>query len=292
MFELSFRLTEIEGAFARYDTTNEELLRYFPVALIACVEAYFRMVVRQLVDDGEPYLANAERLSAVKLDFDALRAIHGKSVTVGELIAHAFPLSRLDHVGSAMSSLLGIDFLRELRTVADRWEHEIVGKPKVPILADPDLVYSKVSRAFELRHIICHEIASAYPVTIEDVSQCVEGTVLFLRASDELISEHRHPGSPLTQTDMNIDAGQALSAARKRLAELIESERAQYSGERLEIFDDAQTKWTAYCEAWSKFEADECAGGTIWPMLFAGAAESLTNQRIEEVESYRKRREI
>ena len=85
MSELPFRLFALEDAFKKHDKGNAELARYFPVALIACVEGYFRMAIKDLVDAGEPYLTNAEKpATSMKLDFAVLRAVHGKSVTVGE----------------------------------------------------------------------------------------------------------------------------------------------------------------------------------------------------------------
>ena len=89
MSELPMRLFALEHAFKKHDKSQGELTRYFPVALIACVEGYFRMAIKDLVDVGDPYLSNAERpASALKLDFSILRAVHGKAITVGELVAH------------------------------------------------------------------------------------------------------------------------------------------------------------------------------------------------------------
>ena len=45
---------ELEQAFKNHDKTQEELTRYFPVALIACVESYFRMAIKDLIDAGKP----------------------------------------------------------------------------------------------------------------------------------------------------------------------------------------------------------------------------------------------
>ena len=88
MSELPMRLFALEHAFKKHDKAQSELTRYFPVALIACVEGYFRMAIRDLIDAGEPYLSNAEKpASSLKLDFSVLRAVHGKAITVGELVA-------------------------------------------------------------------------------------------------------------------------------------------------------------------------------------------------------------
>jgi uncharacterized protein YecT (DUF1311 family) len=292
MAELPFRLFDLEHSFKEYDKANTEIIRYFPVALIACLEGYFRMVIRELVDAGEPFLSNVEKPAlSIKLDFAALRAIHGKEITVGELIAHALPLSRLEHVEGALSSLLGKSFLQELRTTTDRWSHEVKGEPIAPILAKPDEVYANVARTFELRHIICHELASGYQIEADEVARCFESCVAFLRASDECISDTLHPGAPLTQTDMNIASGKSLDEATSRLAALCELERTRIDPERHIAFDDAQAKWQAYCDAWARFDADDFAGGSIWPTIYGGAVTAITEQRITELSEYRKRNE-
>ncbi|HUG37504.1 MAG TPA: hypothetical protein VML54_11170, partial [Candidatus Limnocylindrales bacterium] len=183
MVELGFRLIALERAFESHDKKQRELTRYFPVALIAAMEGYFRAAVKDLVDAGEPFVSNADRpASNMRLDFSMIRAVHGKSVTIGELVAHAIPLSRLEHIEAAISSLLGGPFLPRLRTTIDRWAHEVEGKPATPMLRDPERVFADVARTFELRHIVCHELASSYVIEYDEVSRCFESCVQLLRA--------------------------------------------------------------------------------------------------------------
>lgn len=283
--ELVLRLLALERTFEEHDKAESELIRYFPVALIACVEGYFRMVIKDLVDAGEPYLTNAERLaSSIKLDFSVLRAVHGRVITVGELVAHGVQLSRLDHIEAVLSCLLGTGFLQALRTTPDRFAHEIMGEPVTPILTKPDEVFADVARTFELRHIICHEIASAYEIKPEEVARCFESSVAFLRAADQCILEARHPGAPLTQTSMNITAEKSLSERQEQLAEVVSALRSRLNAVELNAFDESQVKWQFYCEAWANFVAGERAtGGTIWPVVYASTAEAVVKRRIEEV---------
>lgn len=75
------------------------------------------MVIKDLIDSGEPYLTNAEKpASSIRLDFSE----------------------------------------------------------------NPNDVFADVARTFELRHIICHEIASAYEIKLEEVARCFESCVAFL----------------------------------------------------------------------------------------------------------------
>ncbi|MBV7417147.1 DUF1311 domain-containing protein [Comamonas sp. CMM03] len=287
--ELPLRLFALERAFKEHDQKNEELTRYFPVALIACIEGYFRLAIKELVDAGEPYITNAERpASSIKLDFAVVRAIHGKAITVGELVGHSVPLSRLDHIESSMSSLLGASFLDRMRMISDRWDHEVRGEPERPILSNPDEVFAGVAKAFELRHIICHEIASAHEILYQDVARCFECCVAFLRAADELVSETLHPGAPLTQSDMNVAAGELLAEARQSMAQAVSDLRARLSGDELAAFNDAQAAWEEACTAWAEFDAMEVKGGTMWPTVRAGSEAELVKGRTDELRSYRR----
>ena len=290
MSELPMRLFALEDAFKTHNKTESELVRYFPVALIACVEGYFRMAIKDLVDSGEPYLSNVEKpASSLKLDFSLLRAVHGKTVTIGELVAHGVQLSRLEHIEAVLSSLIGKGFLEALRTTTNRWAHEVKGEPATPILVKPDSVFADVARTFELRHIICHEIASAYEIKSDEVAQCFESCVSFLRASDELISETIRPGAPLTQTDMNIAAGKALNEKKEQLVEAIAALKSRLDASETAAFEEAQEKWQFYCDAWADFVAGERAGGgTIWPLIYAGTVEAVVERRIEEVNGFKR----
>jgi len=287
--ELPHRLFVLESAFKSHDKGNEELTRYFPVALVACMEGYFRLAIKELVDAGEPYLSNAERpASALKLDFTLLRAVHGKTVTIGDLVGHGVPLSRLEHIDSTMSSLLGRPFIAGLRTVHDRWSVEVRGESPTPMLVKPDNVFSQVARTFELRHIICHELASAHEVGYEEVADCFEGSVAFLKAADELVSETLHPNAPLTQTDMNIAAGQSLNQARAALNEAFNNLKIRLDEKEIVAIGAAQDRWEEYCNAWAEFDAMQVEGGTMWPLVRAGAEEAMVRKRTEELLSYRR----
>jgi uncharacterized protein YecT (DUF1311 family) len=289
MSELPLRLFALEKAFKDHDRKQQEFTRYFPVALIATIEGYFRMAVKDLVDAGEPYLSNSERLaSTIKLDFSIIRSVHGKSITIGELVAHAVPLSRLEHIEAAISSLLGTSFLAKLRVTTDRWPHEIKGESAEPLLTEPDQVFAAVARMFELRHIICHELASAYEIEYDEVAKCFESCVQFLRASDELVSETLHPGAPLTQADMNIAAGKSLNTCRAKLTQTVNTLRSRLDASEAEAFDTSQEKWEQYCTAWSDFVSSEILGGSMWPAVRSYAEECTVQKRLDEVLNYRR----
>ncbi|EZP45590.1 lysozyme inhibitor LprI family protein [Delftia sp. RIT313] len=289
MAELPLRLFALENAFKSHDRSQTELTRYFPVALVACMEGYFRMAIRELVDSGDPYLANAEKAaSTLKPDFSIIRAVHGRRITIGELIAHSIPISRLEHIDSTLTSLLGTKFLKKLEATTDRWAHEVRGEPARPMLTDPGVVFSNVSRTFDLRHVICHEIASAYEIDTAEIEACFESCVAFLRVADECVSETLHPGSPLTQTDMNIAAADGLCDAEARLSAVVAKLTSSPSDEANKAINQVNLKWHDFAEAWVAARVgDRSQGGTMWPMLYAGLKQSLVEKWIVELEEYR-----
>jgi hypothetical protein len=245
------------------------------------------MAIKELIDRGDPYLANAEKIASQKIDFANLRAIHGKVITVGELVAHGVSLSRLDHLDVNLSQVLGFGFLNSLRTVKDRWLDDQLGEGNPLLLSDPNLVFTDVIRTFELRHIICHEIASAYPINTEEVKRCFESCAIFLRAADELISQTLHPGPAPTQRVMNDAAWATLNAKKQALADAILQARGRVPDGDVNAFDDAQEKWQSYCDAWGEFIAGDHMG-SIRPLLLANALEDSVSRRLEQVSQWRR----
>jgi uncharacterized protein YecT (DUF1311 family) len=284
MSELFSRLSTLEIAFEKRDVTNQELLKYFPVALVACMEGYFRLAINQFIDEGQPFLDNAsELISNIKFDFDVVKALNEKQVTVGELISHHISLNNLAQIQSNISKIIKRDFLKELGSTCSRWEYEVLGKEKAPILQDSDQVYKSVSRTFELRHIICHELASGFTFDFVEIEKCFLGTVLFLKATDELFNEILHPDSPLTQLDMNMKAGETLRCASAELEILNQSLCGRLGVPRVTEFVKVDSAWRTYMELHADFEADAFRGGSIRPMIYAGVATITTHSRINEV---------
>ena len=289
MTELPIRLSAMAQAFEARKDVDPEFIKYFPVALIACIEGYFRMVIQELIDAGEPFLSNAEA-TGQKIDFSILRAIHGKTITVGEMVAHSVSISSFEHINKWLGIFLGKDFVVALRTVHDRWAVEILKEPLAPVLQDPNSVFAGVKRTFELRHIICHEIASAYEINSQEIESCFEHCIAFLKASDELIAETLFPGAPLTQTDMNIAAGESLQYQTQIMETAIAKLRSDFeiSDEQNHLFEESQRAWEAYSDIWGNFTAggSRAEGGTIWPLIYAKAREETVKKRIEEIAEY------
>lgn len=285
--ELFIRVSALEASFEKRTEIESELLKYFPVALVACLEGFFRLAIKEIIDTGTPFLENAVKLlSNIKFDYEVIKALHGKQITIGEFVSHQLPISSLSHIQTHLSAVLSKDFLGSLRGVSDRVAHEIHGKPETPILTDPDSTYANVARTFELRHIICHELATNFEISRDEIEVCFYSTTLFLKAAEEFISETLYPGAPLTQTDMNIATGNELNALLEKIEEMEKEILSLLEKDRREDFTLASAAWRAYMGKWATFGANAYKGGTIWPTIYAGSAATLAKDRIAQLTEY------
>ncbi len=113
---------DIEAAFNENLNYNGEfdceLIKYIPIATVACFEAFFRSVYKELVDFGKPFSDNAIKFNQsknIRFDFDIINAIQSKTVTVGEFVSHILPCNNFDDINSNMSTLTDMNFANDLK---------------------------------------------------------------------------------------------------------------------------------------------------------------------------------
>jgi hypothetical protein len=282
--ELLSRLSNLEQAFEKRGDFHPEVAKYFPVALVACIEGFFRLTIKELINTKEAYLDSATKLlSNIKFDFNSVKALHGKKITIGDFISHQVSINSLESIDSHLSTLLGKDFLKELPKATDRWARRFEEQSS-PILKEPDKIYADVARTFELRHIICHELATKFEFSIQEIERCFLSTVLFLKASEEFLSETLYPNAPLTQLEMNETAAQELNHLLKDIELLNQQIKSAIEQDRVSDFSKATIAWQSYMEQWAEFIANYvAAGGSAWPTIYAGAAAAIARPRINEL---------
>src|SRR5262249_22757625 len=127
------------------------LLRYFPVAIVTIIEVFFRLSIQRLIDHGQPFLDRAADLSRnVKFDFRMVSALHGKQVSLGEVLSHFVPLNDLASIAWAMTTLVGVDFLKSVGTTRDRFDVEAHGNVSAPpIIGDIDATCRSIQEVIE-----------------------------------------------------------------------------------------------------------------------------------------------
>lgn len=283
---LILRLERLETLFNQINDIDEEILKYFPIGLIACLEGYIRTVIKQLIDFGSPFFENISKLKSIQLDFEVVKAIHQKTITFGDFISHLLPINNLTDINTHLSILTEKDFLQELKFVHDRFEFEVLKKDKKTILENADKVYEGLAKTFELRHIFAHEIANEYFINSDTIAFCFSSVKIFIKVTSEFVSELMFPNAPLTQLEMNMVSANEYEQTFKKLEILEEEFKSLLNKEDLEKFILSQKIWNELKDKDAEFEADIGGkGGSIWPTLYNSAATSIVNKRIEYIKT-------
>jgi len=126
-----------------------------------------------LVDIGTPFSNNIVNLKEVKLTLESLVGLHGGKATLGEFISHFISISNLEDIDRCMSAILGVEFLKRLKHDTEL----------------PDKAFAGVARAFELRHIIAHELAPNVRPSAEEAGNCVMYAFFFLLAAERFCQD-------------------------------------------------------------------------------------------------------
>jgi len=293
--DFSTRLNEIEYTFnesLNYNGNfNKELLKYIPIATVACFEAFFRSVYKELVDFGKPFSDNVTKFNQarnVKFDFDIVNAIQSKTVTTGEFISHILPCNNFKDINSNMSLLIEKDFTKELKNFEKESIFEEIEKTVVEFKKSSDQVITDINKIFELRHIFCHEFATNIKIDKEEILRCFANSKLFLNQTNYFIWELLYPGAPETQTDMKIQYHKEFEVIDEELAQLItlikKACNKEYSlGLDIILFDESIDQWKNYRDSKAKSEASIVDGGSMYPTVYASSLKRTTKEKIESL---------
>lgn len=135
--------------------------------MAACFEAFFKSAVRDLVDFGTPFSDNVKKFNQnqnIKLDFDMLGAIQAKSFSIGELIAHILPYNNLLDINFNLTTLLGCDFLLEVKKFKKKSQFEAENTFRSDFVNRAGEIVQSIERTYKIRHIFCHESPTSFRV--------------------------------------------------------------------------------------------------------------------------------
>jgi len=242
-----------------------------PARIVTVLEVFFRDWVERLIDHGPPYL---ERAAALKLDlkFDYALAnnLRGGIVTLGQLVAHTIPTSRLESIKAAFDTLVADDIFVRVSQVSKRWDVEVLGKSPDPIIPNMDQLKRDLFKLFEVRHILVHELPKEPAASLEDVSS-------FLRSL--------HGKFPLTQRAMNAAAAEGNEVALEELSNVCSEIAKQYGSYGSELAAVQET-WDQFRNADAEWRSREAHGGSMQPMLYSMASEGLARARTKELKEW------
>ena len=161
-----------------------ELVKYLPIGWVACIEGYFRLVYRDLIDHGPPFRENSANLKDVRIDLDHVVAMQAGQVSLGEFIAHLLPVNGLDDINRAMSTLIGGDYYDQLKHVkTDLFEDN-------SSLEDLDLsggIFESIEFLFAQRHLFAHELNAKLRVHLRDTFHHSRAASILIEHNEALL---------------------------------------------------------------------------------------------------------
>lgn len=286
-----------------------------PVGVAAQVETVIRDTVRQLIDAGPPFVDRVANLDLrVRPGIEAMKALHGRSISLGEWVSHLVRVSSVAHVQDHLATLLGVqDFKTFLGSVrcfngpspvdlgADPAEFPDEEAERPILVSDPARVVASLGKLFAARHQAAHE-AGPPEIPAETLEVWTEDAALFCDALLTHVSATLHPLEPTNTLTMNLKASIELERAQADLDASI----AELSSRLCAIPDDpdathglgfvpissaefadrahlAQAAFEAYREAETDFQSrfwPDGSGSTGW---FLAADLDLVEERLARV---------
>lgn len=213
---VNWRMSSLVQTFNEPEKNRAELLRYFPVAIVAAIDGYFRARLAKLVDSGEPFLTNAvNAYPNVTLDTALAGAIAARKVSLGELLMHPVTMSAFDTLIQVVTKITGAaNFLEELAKI--RPTH-LSARENDRVIRDPAATWGHLGRVFAIRHILCHELAADLEINDVEIRGLLLASQQFMAASAQWFDKLEHPNPPPNKAERLKRARESRARARKRL---------------------------------------------------------------------------
>lgn len=263
---------------------------FYVIRAVTILEVFTRNRLMRLEDHDSRFAQRAATLlKDHRIDFDLLQSIQGRAITLGDIVGHSVQVNTFGQIIDHFKTLLDLPLPDLLAKAVDRWRTEIKKLPPEPIIPDYNTMAGHLTRLFEVRHILCHELPTKPVYAESEVAQFIQHAAAFADALEAVLDFEMYGLTPLTQTDMNINAAEKLRAKEAEMATLVESISSEISlvdGE-LDALKDSQEKWFAHRNAYCDFATLLSQGGTIRPLLWGIEAQEMTESRIAQLMSWK-----
>jgi len=216
----SWRMSSLIQSFNDSAKHREEVIRYYPIAVVAVLDGYFRARLPSLIDSGDPFRANAvEKYSEVKLNLQLGEALSTRRVSLGELIMNSVGISSFQSLVHILTNITGRpNCLAEIAQVAPK---SFDSKARRPFITSPNDAWARLSKVFELRHILCHELAPDLSVDESETRLLLLAAQEFVRASAAWIEDLESPNVRKLIVERSRSQSARLAEAERRTSALL-----------------------------------------------------------------------
>lgn len=164
--------------------SKQELLKYIPVALVGTMESFLRSTIASLINKNEAYLLRAKNLfdnNGIKFDFDTFTHLQKREYSIGEFLSHQLSFSKYEQIHFTFTTMFETDFITALNSYKNPGLHTGLKNPEPEKFesVSKDII-KDIKYLFELRHIVCHEMALQIPFTGVDAFRIYASVYSFL----------------------------------------------------------------------------------------------------------------
>jgi hypothetical protein len=155
------------------------------------------------------------------------------------------------------------------------------------MVEDIDLLWRQIAETFERRHILAHEAATTYVVTLAEANSAVETITTLVMAIDALLWHTVWKDGPLTGLEMHDDAKSRYEKARSKLAQAVRlARRFARKRERTKRFRVLHWEWREYARGWGRWEAEDYRMGSMRVLVHYITLDRLYTAREQDVTAW------
>lgn len=237
----SWRTSSLLHTFNNPVKHTDELARYYPIAVVATIEGYFRARLADLIDHGEPFRSNAvAAYPDIKLDGNLAKAIVTGSISLGEIITHPISLGSFENLVAAVSNITGQK--NWLSLVSKMVAPDLISQERGRLaMGDPLQTWQLLGRVFTTRHILCHELASEFTPNETETRSLLLHTQEFLKASAQWFDKLQNPNPQKTVQEHRKASIKLLNKAEKKLEMVLNAEREIFRDKKTRLFSSKTT---------------------------------------------------
>ncbi|MFQ5853073.1 MAG: hypothetical protein ACE5JU_21140 [Candidatus Binatia bacterium] len=178
------------------DPVRTEFLRHFPVAIIAALEGYLRLVIRDLIDSGPPFITNARKFKDIKFDMTVVEAIGRSTISLGDFVSQVLPLKNIESITNTFTTLLGNDLWHCLNAVELSVPLHISNQTIATFEPLSEIVRRELHQLFARRNVLAHELALPEKPSPTDAKVFFLVVVLLVGAIEDLTRKLAKPNIP------------------------------------------------------------------------------------------------
>ncbi len=277
--------------------TQKEILKFIPVRLAAMLESQLRSSLKKLIDEVENCFENAAELlpeGKSKIEFSYFKEMKKRTFSFGEFVSHQISCNGINSFESHISNVLfkkKEGFLSEIKKYIPESIYPNVVLDSQHYCDHSDEIIKSVSRVYDLRHIVCHEMSEDLLVDEREIISLTRNIFYFAKQVNQYLANIIYPNAPETEQEMFDVASKDYKKQNEELNMLIERIKDRpttISGleANLELFLESQLHWEKFRETFAKSLLHEMEGGRDHRILYLEEMAEITSDRVEDLKYY------